>query len=148
MAEARVTTRDGEAQGRPISAPRVGLASVEVRGFRSARSVSFAPGAVSALVGEADAGKSNLIEAIRAVLDPEAAPLQPGDQAEGGDGTISIRLGFAAGGGALLEGTPTHHSLDLASRRPGRRRRSRSPSPRTRTSASSPSSTRREASSS
>jgi predicted ATP-dependent endonuclease of OLD family len=56
-------------------APPVGLASVEVRGFRSARSVSFAPGAVSALVGEANAGKSNLIAAIRAALDPEAAPL-------------------------------------------------------------------------
>lgn len=91
---------------------------MEVRGFRSARSVSFTPGAVSALVGEANAGKSNLIAAIRAVLDPETAPLQPNDRAEGGDGTISIRLGFAGGGQAVLEGTPTHHSLDLPSTAP------------------------------
>jgi hypothetical protein len=91
---------------------------VEVRGFRSARSVSFAPGPVSALVGEANAGKSNLIAAIRAVLDPEAAPLQPSDQAEGGDGTISIRLGFAGGGEAALEGTPREHSLELPSTAP------------------------------
>lgn len=69
-------------------------------------------------LGGADAGKSNLIAAIRAVLDPEAAPLQASDQAEGGDGTISIRLGFAAGGEALLEGTPPQHSLDLPSTAP------------------------------
>lgn len=118
MAGARATTRDSVGLRPPTPAPRVGLASVEVRGFRSARSVSFAPGAVSALVGEANAGKSNLIAAIRAVLDAEAAPLQPDDQAEGGDGTISIRLGVAGGGEAVLEGTPTHHSLDLPSTAP------------------------------
>jgi hypothetical protein len=118
MAGGRATTRESAALHPPTPAPRVGLASVEVRGFRSARSVSVAPGAVSALVGEANAGKSNLIAAIRAVLDAEAAPLQPSDQAEGGDGTISIRLGFAGGGQAVLEGSPTHHSLDLPSTAP------------------------------
>lgn len=87
------------------------LTSVDVRGFRSARSVSFQPGAMSALVGEANAGKSNLIAAIRAVLDPEGATLGPSDVGEGGDGTISIRLGLAGGEEATLEGTPEHHSL-------------------------------------
>ena len=111
-------TREGEALPRPAPVPRFGLASVQVRGFRSARSVSFAPGAVSALVGEADAGKSNLIAAIRAVLDPEAAPLQASDQVEGGDGTIAIRLGLAGGGEAVLVGTPAKHSLDLPSTAP------------------------------
>lgn len=118
MAGARATTRESAPVRPPTPVPQIGLASVEVRGFRSARSVSFAPGAVSALVGEANAGKSNLIAAIRAVLDPEAAPLQPSDRAEGGGGTISIRLGFAGGGEALLEGTPTNHSLDLPSTAP------------------------------
>jgi hypothetical protein len=95
----------------PAPEPRFGLTSVEVHGFRSARSVSFAPGPMSALVGEANAGKSNLIAAIHAVLDPSAPSLNAGDAVEGGDGTISIRLGFAGGGEATLEGSPAHHSL-------------------------------------
>lgn len=116
MAAAVATVGEDNAP-RPLQ-PRFGLTSVEVRGFRSARSVSFAPGAVSALVGEANAGKSNLIAAIRAVLDADAARLEPSDQAEGEDGGISIRLAFAGGGEAVLEGTSTHHSLDLPSTAP------------------------------
>ena len=116
MAGARATAREGDAPRPPT--PRFGLTSVEVRGFRSARSVSFAPGAISALVGEANAGKSNLIAAIRAVLDPEAAPLGPSDSAEGGDGTISIRVSLAGGGQAVLAGTPAHHSLARPSAAP------------------------------
>jgi hypothetical protein len=50
--------------------PHFGITEVEVKGFRSARDVSFSPGPVCALVGEANAGKSNLIAAIRSVLDP------------------------------------------------------------------------------
>jgi len=59
-----------------------------------------------ALVGEASAGKSNLLAAIRAVLDPAAGPLTAGDVAEGGDGNISIRIRLADGGEAALEGKP------------------------------------------
>jgi predicted ATPase len=83
-----------------------GLTGVEVKGFRSAREVSFSPGPVCALVGEADAGKSNLLAAIRAVLDPASAPLTPADAAEGGDGEISIRAKLARGGEAALKGPP------------------------------------------
>jgi hypothetical protein len=118
MAGASLTAREGNAMRSPTPAQRIGLERVEVRGFRSARSVSFAPGAMTALVGEANAGKSNLIAAIRAVLEPEAPPLQASDVAEGGDGTISIRLGLAGGGEAVLEGTPAHHSVDLPSTAP------------------------------
>lgn len=117
MAGGQATAREGDAPRPPAPAPPFGLTRVEVRGFRSARSVSFAPGAMSALVGEANAGKSNLIAAIRAVLDP-AGPLGPGDQAEGGDGRISIGLSFADGGEATLEGTPARHSLDRPSTAP------------------------------
>jgi hypothetical protein len=77
-----------------------------VRGFRTARDVFFSPGPLCALVGEADAGKSNLLAAIRAVLDPAAAPLIPADVAEGGDGQISIRVELADGGEASLQGRP------------------------------------------
>jgi recombinational DNA repair ATPase RecF len=91
--------------------PHFGITEVEVKGFRSARDVSFSPGPVCALVGEANAGKSNLIAAIRSVLDPAAPPLTAADAAEGGDGQISIRVKLAGGGVAALNGTPGRHAL-------------------------------------
>jgi hypothetical protein len=84
---------------------------VEVKGFRSVRDVSLSPRALCALVGEADAGKSNLLVAIRAVLDPAAAPLAAADAAEGGDGQISIRVKLAGGGEAALEGSPERNAI-------------------------------------
>jgi hypothetical protein len=66
---------------------------------------------VCALVGEANAGKSNLIAAIRSVLDPAAPPLKAADAAEGGDGQISIQVKLAGGGVAALNGTPGRHAL-------------------------------------
>jgi AAA ATPase domain len=88
------------------SPARFGLTRVEVSGFRSAREVVFSPGPVSALVGEADAGKSNLLAAIRAALDPAAAPLTAADMTEGGEGQVSIRIRFADGRKVALQGTP------------------------------------------
>ena len=67
----------------------VGLAQVRVRGFRTARDVSLSPGPLCALVGEANVGKSNLLAAIRALLDPAAPPFLPSDLAAG-DGLIEI----------------------------------------------------------
>ena len=75
-------------------------------GFRSAREVTFSPGPLAALVGEADAGKSNLLAAIRAALDPEAAPLTAADMTEGGEGEISIRTLLADGREIALNGKP------------------------------------------
>ncbi|HET9545439.1 MAG TPA: hypothetical protein VFO88_07665, partial [Gaiellaceae bacterium] len=71
-----------------------GLAEVRVRGFRSARDVTLSPGDVCALVGEASSGKSNLLEAIRLLLDP-AAPEPGPDDVWRGDGGVRItgRLG-------------------------------------------------------
>jgi hypothetical protein len=97
--------------GPVTAAPRFGIARVEVRGFRSVRAVSFAPGQLCALVGEANAGKSNLLAAIRAVLDPAAAPLSPADAPEGGDGEVAIRVTLAGGGVAALAGTPGRHAV-------------------------------------
>lgn len=98
----------------PGSGParRSGIVEVDVRGFRSARRVSFSAGPMCALVGEADTGKSNLLAAVRAALDPVAAPLGERDAAADGDGTISIRLGLAAGGRVALEGTVGEITLD------------------------------------
>jgi hypothetical protein len=89
-----------------------GVRDVHVEGFRSARKLSFSPGPLCALVGEARSGKSNLLAAIRAALDPASAPLSPADAAAGGDGRISIRLRLADGGRATLTGTPDDHTID------------------------------------
>jgi predicted ATP-dependent endonuclease of OLD family len=91
--------------------PSFAITGVEVRGFRSARDVSFSPGPMCALVGETRAGKSNLLDAIRAVLDPAAAPITAADASEEDDGQISIRVRFADGDEAALEGSPEHHAL-------------------------------------
>lgn len=48
------------------------LESVDVRGYRSAEHVELGLGPLTALVGEARSGKSNLLRAIRALLDPQA----------------------------------------------------------------------------
>jgi predicted ATP-dependent endonuclease of OLD family len=97
--------------------PSFGIAELDVRGFRTAREVAFAPGPLCALVGEANAGKSNLLAAIRAVLDPESAPLTDADVAKDGVPGISIRARLAGGGEVTLEGTPgqtTHAGRELA----------------------------------
>jgi hypothetical protein len=88
-----------------------GVARVEVSGFRSAREVAFSPGPLCALVGEANAGKSNLLAAIRAVLDPAAPPLTAADMAEGGDGTVSIRVTLADGSEPALEGSAGQNAV-------------------------------------
>jgi predicted ATPase len=115
-------------QTRPVDAPpslkpaparaTFGLTRVEVRGFRSAHEVALAPGPLCALVGEANAGKSNLLAAIRAVLDPAAAPLTAADVAKGGDGIVSIRITLADGSEAALEGTPGRNAVTGAKNSP------------------------------
>ena len=74
-----------------------GLTELHVRGFRAARDVELAPGGLCALVGEANAGKSTLLAAIRALLDPSARPLQTADEASSGDGVILLEGVLASG---------------------------------------------------
>jgi hypothetical protein len=103
MCEAAPVTEPGDA---PEPRAGFGLTRVQVRGFRTARTVAFSPGQMCALVGEANAGKSNLLAAIRALLDPEAAPIRADDVAGEGDGTVSIRAELASGAALSLEGSP------------------------------------------
>ncbi|HKX74463.1 MAG TPA: TOPRIM nucleotidyl transferase/hydrolase domain-containing protein [Acidimicrobiia bacterium] len=86
--------------------PNVGVRHLEVEGFRSARHTMFSPRRLCALVGEARAGKSTLLEAIRAVLDPEAAPLQPEDVSSGAT-RITIRAELTTGTTLTVEGPPS-----------------------------------------
>jgi AAA ATPase domain len=89
-----------EAAGAP---PGFGITAVKVEGFRTAHDAVFSAGPLCALVGEADAGKSNLLAAIRAALDPADAPVTADDAAAGSDGRISIRVELAGGGEFALE---------------------------------------------
>ena len=88
-----------------------GITRVEVSGFRSAREVVFSPGPLAALVGEASAGKSNLLAAIRAALDPAAAPLTAADLTEGGEGRVSIQVRLAGGREVALRGSPGRNAV-------------------------------------
>ena len=83
--------------------PRFGIAEVRIHGFRSAREVTFAPGALCAMVGEASVGKSNLLAAILAVLDPAHAPVTASD-AVAGEGAPSICLRLTDGREVVVEG--------------------------------------------
>ena len=80
------------------STGRAGLKELRVRGFRSAREATVRPGAVTILVGEANAGKSNLLAAVRALLDPEPG-LTAADATVGGDGRIVLEADLADGPG-------------------------------------------------
>jgi AAA domain, putative AbiEii toxin, Type IV TA system len=86
---------------------------VVVRGFRSAGDARFAPGPLCALVGEADSGKSNLLAALRAALDPEAAPVTQADLMRDGVAAQSLEVRVRLAGGVVrLYGAPpeTHWS--------------------------------------
>lgn len=83
-----------------------GLSRVRIRGFRSVRDVSFAPGALCALVGEAGAGKSNVLSALWRLLSPEVQPLEEADFFGDGGGSLVVEASF--GGDVLsLEGRPS-----------------------------------------
>ena len=90
---------------------------VVVQRFRSVDHVAFGLGPLCALVGEADAGKSNLLAALRAALDPRAAPLGPGDLPRGGDGPVLVRL-RVRGARVELCGTPPDVTWDAGVRPP------------------------------
>ena len=101
--------------------PAFGLTGVHVRGFRSLKDTSFRPGAISAIVGEQSAGKSNLLTAIWALLDPAAAPLEAGDVPEDDPAaTASIRIvGELADGSTIsVSGAPPDRSSTEGAARP------------------------------
>lgn len=82
------------------------MSSVRVEGYRTLRDATFRPGPVSALVGNPGTGKSNLLNSIRAALDPKSAPLTPEDVAWPGTDPIRIEVVSPSGGEIVLEGSP------------------------------------------
>lgn len=94
---------------------------MHVRGFRSLKDTSFRPGTIAAIVGEQSAGKSNLLTAIWALLDPTAAPLEANDVPEDDQpSTTSIRIvGELADGSTIsVTGTPPGPSSSEGPARP------------------------------
>jgi hypothetical protein len=82
------------------------LEAVRITGFRSIRDIVFRPGPVTALIGQPATGKSNILAALRATLDPTAT--RPGaDDIPMGDGRLTrIHLETAAGSSLELVGRP------------------------------------------
>jgi hypothetical protein len=85
---------------------RFGLTEVRVRGFRTLEDVSFHPSRLSAFVGEAHAGKSNLLAAIRLLLDQTAPPPLASDLAGTAGGRIRIDGRMADGPALSVEWEP------------------------------------------
>jgi putative ATP-dependent endonuclease of the OLD family len=73
------------------------ITELRLRGFRSARDVLLRPGPVCALVGEAGAGKSNVLAAIWRLLDATAPPLGPNDTTFGTTEAIELSARLADG---------------------------------------------------
>lgn len=85
---------------------RFGIERLRVRGFRSVRDATLRPASVCALVGEANAGKSNLLAAIRTLLDPGAPTPADEDRARGGDAVVRIEADILGGGSLVFEDVP------------------------------------------
>ncbi len=73
------------------------LASIRIRGFRSAHDVTLEPGPITAFLGAAGSGKSNLLLAIWKLLAANAPPLEPGDASEGLEQEVEIEATLASG---------------------------------------------------
>jgi putative ATP-dependent endonuclease of the OLD family len=82
------------------------LTNVRVRGFRAARDVAFAPTGLCALVGEANAGKSTLLAAVRALLEPGCDPTDPDDLPHGRPAPVTVEGTLASGATCRIDGIP------------------------------------------
>lgn len=93
------------------------VGEVAIAGFRTVRAATLRLGPVTALVGEPAAGKSNLLNAIWAVLDPAGAQLSAGDLGTEDD-AIEICAQLSSGGSLRLAGTPPDLQHDAAASGP------------------------------
>ncbi len=83
-----------------------GVREVSIQGFRSARSVRFAPGPVCALVGGPSVGKSNVLAAIWTLLQRGAPPPAPGDVSAGSGEPIRMSATLSDGDEIALQASP------------------------------------------
>ncbi|HTW41296.1 MAG TPA: TOPRIM nucleotidyl transferase/hydrolase domain-containing protein [Solirubrobacteraceae bacterium] len=83
-----------------------GVREVQIRGFRSARSVRFAPGPVFALVGGPSVGKSNVLAAVWTLLQRGTPAPQPADLSAGVAERIELSATLGDGDEVSLEVSP------------------------------------------
>jgi hypothetical protein len=89
-----------------VTGPGFGIREVQIRGFRSARSVRLAPGPICALAGGPSVGKSNVLEAVWILLQRgEPAPARS-DLTAGGGEAIQLHATLAAGDELTVETSP------------------------------------------
>ena len=74
-------------------------------GYRSVKHSRLMLEPLCALVGEPETGKSNLLAALRAVLDP-AVSVEPDDRLRGGSGQIALEARVAHGARLGVDGVP------------------------------------------
>jgi hypothetical protein len=98
--------------------PAFGLTGVRIHGFRSLKDTSFRPGTISAIVGGPSTGKSNLLSAIWALIDPDAAPLSVADVAEDDHGPIRVTGELADGSVISVEAEPPNGPMAEGPARP------------------------------
>ena len=88
--------------------PGFGVREVRIRGFRSARSVGFAPGPVCGLVGGPSVGKSNVLAAVWTLLRQHEPA--PGDVTRGDAGPIQLSATLASGDEISLRASLSGHA--------------------------------------
>jgi len=89
-----------------MSGPPFGVREVRIGGFRSARSVSFAPGPVCALVGGPSVGKSNVLAAVWMLLQRGEPAPAVGDIIAGTEEPIELSATLSDGEEISLRARP------------------------------------------
>jgi predicted ATPase len=83
------------------------LARISIQGYRAARELELAPGAICALVGEASSGKSTVLTAIWTLLEAAAPPPTIDDVSRGATGgRIHLEAKLERGGTIFLDARP------------------------------------------
>jgi predicted ATPase len=93
------------------------LESVSVSGFRSAHDVTLNPGPLTALIGAAGSGKSNLLVAIWKLLGSQEPPVVSSDHSLDGAQRVEIQAVLSSGGTVRLE-SARHEAGERRSGRP------------------------------
>ena len=86
--------------------PEFGVREVRIRGFRSARSVSFETGPVCALVGGPSVGKSNVLAAVWRLLQLGTPAPVPDDVSAGSTEAIHLSATLHDGDEVSLVASP------------------------------------------
>ena len=94
--EAGAVTGEARNDGAPLRSGVRGIAKLRVRGFRSIVDLTYVPGQLCALVGEARAGKSNLLAAANVLLDSNAT-LSTADETTVSEAPIVIEAALETG---------------------------------------------------